>query len=52
MNPSDRRDAPTPIHADTHTVVPISHVILEPAPFDRIKKNSIQKVKNTTTGKK
>ena len=43
MNPRERKDAPAAIPADTQDVVPISHVILDPAPFDKIKINSIKK---------
>jgi hypothetical protein len=52
MNPSERTEAPDAIQADTQHVVPISHVILDPAPFDKININSIKKLKNTTTGRK
>jgi hypothetical protein len=51
MNPRERREAPVAMQADTHIVVAISHVILDPAPFDKIKKNSIKKVKKTEIGR-
>ena len=52
MSATDKSEAPRPIHAETHTVVPISHVIFEPAPLERTKIDSIKIVAKTTAGKK
>jgi hypothetical protein len=50
MKPHDKADAPVATQIETHEVVSTGQVSLALAPLDKIKKDSMKKVANTTGG--